>query len=137
MLTQNLNRARLGSLLAHFLAECDAHAGFKSREPAVEDAVLVEINLTAIGGLKKSKSLVTVKLDDGADRLAFVQLDLPLQAAHLVLQLPTRTLECIADGENRIRMPFVQFRRASDVHFPAVRKRQVDVDFIKAAGAVV
>src|SRR6185437_13590324 len=57
---------------------------------------------------------------------------LPLHAAHIVLQLPARMLEGVADGEGQISLPVVGVRRAAGNHLVAVRQRQVDIDLVIA-----
>ena len=64
-------------------------------------------------------------------------LHLSLQLAYMILQLPARPLEGIVDGESQIGMPLVGLRGAVDIDFPAVRKRQADIDLIKSACPVM
>src|SRR5262249_7506243 len=60
-----------------------------------------------------------------------------LQPADLILQLPTRPLECIVESEMSVRMPLVQARRTPDIDLLSVRERQADVDLVEAAVAMV
>src|SRR6516164_1582879 len=60
-----------------------------------------------------------------------------LQPADLILQLSACPLERIVESKVNVRMPLVETWRASNIDFLSVRERQADVDFVKAAGAVV
>jgi hypothetical protein len=62
---------------------------------------------------------------------------LPLQFANMILQLPARPLERIVDGERQVGMPLVGLRGAVDIDFPAVRKRQTDIDLVETTFAVM
>jgi len=51
--------------------------------------------------------------------------------------LPARPFERIVDGERQVGMPFIRVCGAIDIDFPAVRKRQADVDLVEATCAVM
>lgn len=69
-------RAGLRALLSRLLGESDFRPHLKPVEGAVEDAVLVEIDLAAIGGLEKTVALVFEDADDARVRRTHVLLDL-------------------------------------------------------------
>ena len=55
MLSQQLDRARLGSFFAHLFGECDVRAHGEMAECALEHAVAMKIDLVAIRGLQESE----------------------------------------------------------------------------------
>ena len=99
MFSQQLHRARLLSLLAHFLGKGHATAPSQAGKRAVEYAVPMEINLPAVTGLDESKLAGGIEPHHRPNRGAFMVLHLSLQLANLILQLPARPLERIIDGE--------------------------------------
>src|SRR6516164_6247287 len=137
MLSEQPNRACLGSFVAHFFGERNVRPHRQVVECAVEHAVAVKIDLVAIGSFQKTELAGSIEVLDGPDRLTLVMLHLALHSTHMVLQLSSRVLEGIIDGELQIGMALVRRRRTRDIDFATVRKRQMNVHLIETAGAVV
>jgi hypothetical protein len=55
VLSNELDGARLRSLLAHLLVECDMRAHCEAAECAIEHAVSVKVDLVAIGGPQEAE----------------------------------------------------------------------------------
>ncbi len=137
VLPKQLHRARLRSPLAHFLGKDHARAHNQTRKAAVEHAVAMKIDLAAIAGFEETELAGRIQPHDCSNRLAFVVLHLPLQAADMILQPTTCPFESVVDGERQIGMPLVRLRGASDIDVSAVRERQTDVDLIESTCAVM
>ena len=103
----------------------------------VEHAVAVEIYLLAVVGFEESELAGWIEPYHRSNRGAFVVLHLSLQLANTILQLSARPLEGIVDSESQVGMSLVGLRGAIDIDFPAVRKRQADIDLIESACAVM
>jgi hypothetical protein len=73
----------------------------------------------------------------GADWPLLVRLYVALHAPHVGLQTPTRSLECIVHGEFDVRVPLIGSGGTVDIDLPPIGKRQVNIDFVEAAGAMV
>jgi hypothetical protein len=108
------HRAGLRALLAGLLGESDFRSHLKPVEGAVEDAVLVEIDLAAIGGLEKTVALVFEDADDARVRRTHVLLDLSAAAANVVLELSRSFLQGVVDGQVEILVLGVLGRIARD-----------------------
>ena len=78
------DRARLRPLLAHLLGEGHTSANGKAGNAAAEHAVLMEINLPAIGAFQEAKLSGRIKPHNRSNRLRFMLLHLPLHSAHVV-----------------------------------------------------
>jgi hypothetical protein len=137
MFSQQLHRTRLRSFLAYFLGKGYASAHSQARKRPVEHAVPVEIKFPAVTGLDESELAGGIEPRHRPNRGAFMVLHLSLHLAHTILQLPTRPFERIVDGERQVGMPLVRLCGADDIDFPAVRKRQADVDLVEATCAVM
>jgi len=137
MLAEQLDRACLGSFFAQLLSEYDVGTHGETVECAIEHAISMKIDFVAVGGLQESKLTGRVDGLHGRDRLTFVLFHLPLQAADLILQPPSRMLEGIIDGKRKIGVALVRRRGAPDVDFATIRQRKMNIDLIEAAGPVM
>jgi putative FmdB family regulatory protein len=102
LLADDFNRAGLRALLPGLLRESDFRSHSKPAEGTVEDAVFVEVDLAAIGGLEKTVALVFEEAGDARVRRARVLFDLPAAAADVVLELSRGLLQGVVDGEVEI-----------------------------------
>ena len=110
VLSKQLHRARLRSLLAHFLGKGHASARGQTGKGAVEHAVAMKIDLAAIAGFEESELAGRIEPRDRSDRLALVLLHLALEPARLILQPPARPLEGVVDRERQIGVALVRRR---------------------------
>ena len=62
---------------------------------------------------------------------------LSLRAANLILELPTRVLKSIVDGECQIGMPVIRRWCPFHIHLASVWKRETDKNLVKSAFAVM
>jgi hypothetical protein len=99
VLAKQLYRACLRSLLARFLDIGDGGAHVQPREPSIQYAVAVKVDLTAIARFNKTEFTSWIEKRDRPNWLAFMVLHLTLQTANMILELPARSLEGIIEGE--------------------------------------
>ncbi len=99
MLSEQLDRARLWSLVAYLLRERDAGTDGQPAECAAKHAIAMKIDLMTIGSFQESELAGRIDRLHGSDRLIFVLLYQPLQTSHMILQASSRVLERVIDGE--------------------------------------
>jgi hypothetical protein len=137
VLPEQPHGACLRPLLTHFFGKGDARTYGKAGKTPIEHAVLVKINLATVGTFEETEFSGQIDSHDLPDGLGFMLLHLPLHCSCVVLQAPTCPLKSIIEGEGEIGMPFISLRRPRDINFPPVRKRETDIDLVKAPLAVM
>ena len=123
VLAEHLYGACLWSFIAHLLEKRDARAGCNLLGVAIEDAVSVKVDLAAVLRLQKTETAGVVKAFHGRDRRAVMGFDVTAHAPRLVLQPPSRALECSIDGHDRVGeaiVSFFEFFGAADIDFSAL-----------------
>src|SRR5712671_2297464 len=89
----------LRSLFAHLLEKRYACAG--RNLPAIEEAVLVKIDLAPILRLEEAETGSLVKAFHGRDRRTVMGLDMAPHATRMVREPPPRALERVIQGHHR------------------------------------
>src|SRR5690606_30368167 len=89
----DVNGARLRSLVARFLAEPDLVTDSEILELGVENAVSMEIDVSSVRGRDAAVILLRMQLGDRAVRRTLVDLHLAANHSHAVLQLSAGSVE--------------------------------------------
>jgi len=130
-------RRSLRPTFGRFFRECHARAHLQAREPVVQDAIAMEIDLLTIARLDESELARRIEPYNRSDGGCLVVLGLPLHTANLILQLPPCVFKGIVDRECKIGVPFVPGRCPLYVHLAAVWKQQPNMDLVKSACSVM
>lgn len=112
-------------------------ARLQAAEAAIQHAVAVKINLSAIGRFQKPIVVIGLQHTNRGHRPLLVLLHLPLHQPDIVLQHPAGTLERIVDREYRIAVALILMRRTSDIDLMPTGQLKMDSDFIRPAASTV
>jgi len=135
MFAEDLDRARLGSLLADLLDITDARARHDVR-CAVKDAIAVEVYFLTVGTFDEPELAARIDPNDRAYRPIFVLLGLSLHQPGLVLQSSAGAFEGIIDGEGEIGIAFVLLGGACNVDLAAIWQCQSNTHLVLPASPV-
>ena len=97
VLADPADQSGLRSLLAQGFGEAHLLAELQVLELCTSDAIAMKINLTAVGGGDEAVVPLGMQRGDRSMRRRLVLLDLALADASKILELPTGSLERVAD----------------------------------------
>src|SRR5690606_38753804 len=100
----DVNGARLRSLVARFLAEPDLVTDSEILELGVENAVSMEIDVSSVRGRDAAVILLRMQLGDRAVRRTLVDLHLAANHSHAVLQLTAGSVEPVPQRDVDVLM---------------------------------
>ena len=96
--------ARLRPFLAHLFGEVNFMADFQMIEAGCQHAIFVKVDLAPVESLEKTIILDGEKFDDTCGGCGLVEFDLAAAAPRVVLQLSSRRVKRVADGDVKIFM---------------------------------
>lgn len=138
VLADDVNGARLGTLVAFIFGNGDANftADLEFVECNIDDAVAVEINLAAVGGLDEAVTLLGEKLGHPAMGRRHVCLGGTLPTVDMILESTLYGIESVADGDIDVLMGVMFMGFAIDHDF-GPGNREIDADVVKLSLVMV
>jgi hypothetical protein len=122
------NGARLRALLSHLFYEVDLGADRQTIEGIVENAVAMEIDLAAVGGLDEPIVVASHEFRHTAMVLRFMQLHLTAHLADRVLDLALSRAEGILDRDRDVLVLRDVIVGTADNNVLVLRHRDSDID---------